>query len=592
MIINVPPDDDPRSIGSDTQLNLFDGGQLREYFEAGAYSGPNSNIEINFYGGIVGHHFHANQSTSTNVYGGNVGQYLRAVDCTVNIHGGTVDRYFNVWNTSVVNVHGGFVDRGFETHPDATVNINGGIIESIDVGPQSTTNFRGAVLGNIDSDLTSFVNFFGGEFELSGLGVGYGNANMSVDSILSGTLSDGSVFITDYTPATITLVEAEIPSIEKTEINVPGDPVPNGLRHGQTLNLSDGGELGNHFRAVNAIVNLIGGNVGNDFDFAGSEVVVDGAEIGFGMDAFLNSRVHIVSGSVGNHFYCHDGTVATIAGGTFGTGFGAYPGSEVTVFDGIFDIFYSVAESSLHISGGKFSNHLSCSGETRIDSGVFHELRLYGDVMVSGGAFGNQFEANAGSNVNLVGSRFLLKHLETGQQLVEDLTPANLGEKVIVEARDRTLEIVFADGSALSYDLYSSFLPDRDFCDPAAELSLWLSANAFLDSFDLIHGFQFGGDIGDLNASDDSRLILVPGFPRVANEPPILLVVDATLPSETPNNLRLMLESQANTLGIMESIELWNWSNGEFDEVRFHSANLNVDSQIVVDLTGEMKRVH
>ena len=53
-IINVPPEVAPASIGSDTQLNLFDTGSIQRIFNAGASDGSSTNVELNIYGGTVG----------------------------------------------------------------------------------------------------------------------------------------------------------------------------------------------------------------------------------------------------------------------------------------------------------------------------------------------------------------------------------------------------------------------------------------------------------------------------------------------------------------------------------------------------------
>ena len=57
-VINVPPDDAPTSIGSDTQLNLSGGGVLPDGFQAGSYYYPaTSHVEVNISGGSVGNNF-------------------------------------------------------------------------------------------------------------------------------------------------------------------------------------------------------------------------------------------------------------------------------------------------------------------------------------------------------------------------------------------------------------------------------------------------------------------------------------------------------------------------------------------------------
>jgi hypothetical protein len=58
-VINVPPEVAPTSIGSDTQLNLGDGGEIGSNFDAGADDGSSTNVEVNIDGGSVGNSFSA-----------------------------------------------------------------------------------------------------------------------------------------------------------------------------------------------------------------------------------------------------------------------------------------------------------------------------------------------------------------------------------------------------------------------------------------------------------------------------------------------------------------------------------------------------
>ena len=75
-ILNIPPDPDignDQGIGSDTQLNLFDGGTIGVRFDAGALDGTSTNIEVNISGGLVGDGFRAFDGSTVNISGGGVG---------------------------------------------------------------------------------------------------------------------------------------------------------------------------------------------------------------------------------------------------------------------------------------------------------------------------------------------------------------------------------------------------------------------------------------------------------------------------------------------------------------------------------------
>ena len=74
-ILNIPPDPDVggnQSIGSDTQLNLSDGGSIDFSFSAGASDGASIHVEVNISGGSVGTNFVAYDGSTVNISGGSV----------------------------------------------------------------------------------------------------------------------------------------------------------------------------------------------------------------------------------------------------------------------------------------------------------------------------------------------------------------------------------------------------------------------------------------------------------------------------------------------------------------------------------------
>ena len=94
-IINVPPDVAPSSIGSNTQLNLFDTGVLQAGFQAGNSGGGDTNIEVNVFGGEVGVVSAANEGSTFNISGGTIGTFFDAnFGSIVNISGGDIGNVF------------------------------------------------------------------------------------------------------------------------------------------------------------------------------------------------------------------------------------------------------------------------------------------------------------------------------------------------------------------------------------------------------------------------------------------------------------------------------------------------------------------
>ena len=183
----VPPQVAPSSIGSDTQLNLFAGGEVGVFFEAGAEDGTSMNVEVNISGGTVNSFFDANSGSAVNITGGSVGDNFDAwTGSAMNISGGTVGSGFDANSGSAVNIFGGEVNIYFDAHSGSTVNISGGSIGE-----------------GFHAYVGSEVNLFGTQFVLDSMDI---TASLTLnvpfpiydrDVTLSGALTDGSLFSFD-----------------------------------------------------------------------------------------------------------------------------------------------------------------------------------------------------------------------------------------------------------------------------------------------------------------------------------------------------------------------------------------------------------
>ena len=254
-------------IGSDTQLNLrrsgFLPGSFSSPFQVGLSDGSSTNVEVNILGGNAGL-IHAN--------GGSV----------VNISGGTLDSGFSANSGSMVNISAGSFSFGnFFANSGSNVTISGvTIAEEFIASSGSNVTISGGTFGTrfmaMDS---SSVTFSGGEFMLNGTPRGDSTVSLPAGTggVLTGTLEDGTTFI--FSPVAgdvieaVTLVSAPLPPVDTTPITVDSTNAPIGLREGQTLTLLNGGVLGANFAAVNATLNLTGGETGR-IEFAGTEVNV------------------------------------------------------------------------------------------------------------------------------------------------------------------------------------------------------------------------------------------------------------------------------------------------------------------------------
>ncbi|MEM6459697.1 MAG: PEP-CTERM sorting domain-containing protein [Planctomycetota bacterium] len=462
-VINIPADQPSisGSIGSDTQLNLSDGGSIDSDFQAGSVF--TSNIEVNVTGGSVGNRFDASNGSTVNITGGSVGSRFRAFPgstvnvaggsvgsffeavSTVNVTGGSVGSRFTAFSGSTVNVAGGSVGNGFDAIIFSTVNITGGSVGSgFDAFTGSTVNVAGGRVGNLfEAEFGSTVTFSGGEFRLNGAAIndlagGFG-AGFPNTGLFTGVLADGTVFI--FAAEALDIFFAGSTTLQTGAVAPSANPgllsagtFTRGVRDGETLTVSGSGTLGENFAVVGGTLNLDGGSAG------------DGLEVAFG-------EVNVAGGSVGDRFNAFDGSTVNVTGGSVGDNFGAGEGSTVNVSGGnVGNAFNARAGSTINVTGGSV--------------GIFFEANSGSTVNVAGGSVGEGFNANSGSTVNLFGSSFTLEGVL--------LTSLVMGEAFTITDRDVTLSGRLADGSAFAFELNGDRVADEGFIDPNATLTVTL----------------------------------------------------------------------------------------------------------------------
>ncbi len=422
-------------------------------------------------GGILGDSF-AVVGATLNVEGGEIGRGLEVAGAVVNISSGTVDDLFLAYSDSVLNISGGRVDglytysgsvtnmRGgsvgrFHSNSGSLVNISGGRVRSFRAGFDSVVNISGGTLGhNFQTsrgskvsisggtvghsfyggvgfggggsflpDIGGDVEFIGGEFMLNGVAYTESTITLTGNDVFTGTLADGSSFI--FTPLagdtlnseTLTTVPlpplVTMPQVVSTDISETG---PYGLRAGQDLTLLPGGVLSENFAVVDATLNIVGGEVGNGLEAAGSVVNISGGTVSFFVSAQSGSEVNIRGGNVSALFYAMPDSVVNMSGGIVGSGFQASTDSEINI---------------------------------------------------AGGTLGEGFRALGGSEVNLFGTEFLLDD--------ERLDALILGDPLTISNRSgQTLSGTLADGSTFSFALNDSDNFSDDFFAVDALLTVTL----------------------------------------------------------------------------------------------------------------------
>lgn len=407
-VINVPTDLAPSSIGSDTQLNLTDGGTLGSQFLAGANNGTSTNVEVNITGGTVGTLFVANGGSTTNLSGGNVGQG------------------FEARSGSVVNFTGGTINDFFTALPGSNVTIPGGDFY-----------LNGEPITDLQTVGNTVQPTLGGTFMLTG-----NLANGTPFAFYrENTIGDG------FATGALTLQAATLPAISPSTITASTDPVPLGIRSGQTLIVDSGGSLGNSFNAgrgstltvetggsvatnleaIEATVNVTGGTIGTRFDafpdttvnvsagsidlglqlHAGSQLNLTGGSIDDDLLAKAGSHVNMTDGSIGGNFRTASGSTSTLAGGYVASGMIAFTGSTIDITGTSIGSGMSISGVA-NVDGGSISSsaRINVDGQLNLVSGsVGNSLTINsgGKVTVSGGSLGNQVDANGGSEIEITG---------------------------------------------------------------------------------------------------------------------------------------------------------------------------------------------
>ena len=106
------------------------------------------------------------------------------------------------------------------------------------------------------------------------------------------------------------------------------------------------------------------------------------------------------------------------------------------------------------------------------------------------------------------------------------------------------------------------------------------------DTCIVYRGFQIEGKLPDAFESDDSRLLFNPGSIYESTEAPLWLIFDATLSTDRPNSLRLILKSQAGTPGLTGTLEAFNWISSLYDIVDVSLESCSIGTEVSVDLNS------
>jgi hypothetical protein len=258
-VISVPPDIAPDSIGSNTQLNVFAGGHTPFNFEAGSPDGASVAVQV--------------------------------------------------------NVSGGYVDSRFRAYGGSSVNISGGYVRD-----------------HFDARAGSDVEILGNDFLLNGLPVA--GLDMVGDSVgvdlpmsfsLTGVLSDGSVFAFSdldsdrFATGALRLTATDLPPAAPGVFYASSDPLPFGVRAGQSLVVDAGSFAGNYYSAApgSQVEVQVGGTVGFEFEAVGTVVDIVGGRVGSRLKAYAGTQVTMSGGAIGDGVRVLSGSTMKMIGNDF-----------------------------------------------------------------------------------------------------------------------------------------------------------------------------------------------------------------------------------------------------------------------------------
>ena len=455
--INVPPNVAPETIGTNTQLNLHDGGVLPANLGLGSRRQPVVNSELNIFGGEASR-ISAYDGSTVNIFGGEVqDSFIAFSGSIVNISGGQIFSH-TAFGGSTVNIQGGEINwinadgssraavvnisAGLVRHIDATVlgtvNISGGSVDRPNFAPGSRINLSGGTFG--ESRLDGSVIIEGGEFRLNGVSIQglepigasrlFAIENAGTDAVLSGVFADGTpfAFANDYDRLnrSITLKTVSIPSIGATSI-VASDlsTMIQGVRQGQTIRVDQGAVIPEWFNAGRGSTIVIeeGGRLEKGLESIGARVHVDGGLIARDLNAFDGSEIVMSAGSVEGKVHIYDssanvsggtvsGRVSVKHGGAFGISGGtatrvdARQNSVMDVEGGVVGKATTGAGGTVNVSGGSLVEFVGAGGTLNLyDGSIDGSVRNRANtvVQVFGGTVNASVDVSSSSQVEVSG---------------------------------------------------------------------------------------------------------------------------------------------------------------------------------------------
>ncbi|TWT85236.1 hypothetical protein Pla123a_00420 [Posidoniimonas polymericola] len=451
------------SVGSDTQINLLEGGMLYDRIQVGSFSPPGSNIELNLLGGSSLIRIDAYSGSVTNLVEGSVGGQAYFYEGSVlNVLGGRFSAQLWAQPGSEVNIHSGEVTGSLTAYDRSVVNVFGsGFGDQVNIQPGASVNLSGGALGNrarLDGRLDLSAGSLGSDAAVAGVVTISGGSvgdrlKMSPGAVVAvsggrvgdrlnaagGTLDWSGGGIGDYLvvgpDALLNLAGGEfylggLPVVglntagDSLTLDLPANAVLTGVLADGTpfaLSPSDGdlvtaGTLTLHYAetppappgVVAAAPDLLG--------LRAAQVVVlgDGDALGDNFNAGRLSTIIQGAGSIiGANLELVDANMVMV-GGTLGDDADAFDGAELTVSGGQVGNRMQVhSGGSVKITGGAVGSFLEARSGGRLqisggELGAGMVVREGGSLTLSGGSVAGGFTVSEGAEVSVLGGEFRL----------------------------------------------------------------------------------------------------------------------------------------------------------------------------------------
>jgi hypothetical protein len=458
-VINVPPQAAPAGVGSDMTVNLLDGGTITpsDTFNVSAPDGSGQNAVLNIQGGKLSApsalaRVSVNQGGQLNVSGGDVvgDLFIRSggqatIDSGQFWRSETDDTFSIIVDAGgILAVHDGNIDSGVTVR--GVASASGGAVQGYGVQNGGVLDLTGGTFGYLQGSTGASIRLKGAQFRVDGALIpGTSNVgdvvpfNPSENLTLSGLLSDGMPFCILLAPYTfqsgvLTLETVDTQPSAAEVFRASAGSLPHGIGAGQTLIADNGGIVPRYFMAG-----------------PGSAVSIEpGASFGLGFKAH-QATVDILGGEVGQGY---------------GVGLTAVE-SRVTLKDGFINSPRMTHRSEFDMAGGRLGSELQLTfgSKATISGGIAPYVSLFGEseLKVTGGTIENQIEVWSGSKITFSGGTFagLRVHasgilelrgqdFKLDQQGIVGLEP---GKPFTITDRNRILSGILADGSPFSLNL-------------------------------------------------------------------------------------------------------------------------------------------